>query len=919
VDEPFVGRHAELAELERQFALAAAGQGRVVVLCGPAGVGKTALIRKWLSAWSGESGALLISGDEAEAVMSGGLLGQLAQPASPSTAELAAVLADGRADPLTAGSALLTLLRERASAAVLVLVVDDSHWADELSLRALTFAMRRLRDARVMCLIATVPDAPASLPGGLIRVAAERGVQLDLTGLDAYEVAELAELAGAGRLPLRAAERLREHAAGIPLHVRELLHDLPAATLRTPGTTLPAPRSLQTLVVSRLAACSSDTEALVVAVAVLGPECDLAAAAKLAGLGDPLAALQEAITHRLLIEPSHSGRRRCAFPHAIFRTAVYAAAGLSRRAALHRDAALLTSGVAALSHRAAGCVGADDQLAADLAAQAAAERSAGQLPEAAEHLLMAARVAANPGSADSWLLDAVALLVDHGDAARARGYVGQVAAAAPSAQRSLLLGRLDLLIGACDPAEQQISGAWTAALSARVQPGLEEPREAAAKAACELARLLIARQRTPDALSWAQRSATTAMSAFTRACSLSVQAITLAFAGQARPARTLLEAELQQCADPAGRSLLQAGLATVLLYADDLPGAGARMAEATTAQGDARLPLVHLLQARMLQVVLCYRNGNWDEGAAESGRLIRLIDDLEQGWLLGSAHLSAVHIAAGRGQWQSAADHLAAAAQALGPAGPSVALTDARMAIAVARDDPQAVVAAAEVMVGDERLLSEMEPGRLAFWPAYAQALVRLGRVGDADRVLRPYERRAAACDRPSAMAAAGRARGVLCCARQDIEGSLAALDASVVHLDGLGMPMEEAMTRFERGRVLRRVGQRRAAVRDLSAARSLFAGLRADPFITRCDQELGAELPGLPISVRPPLTARQLSVAMAAAEGKSNREIAAALYISVKTVEFHLGQILARLDLDSRAEIAGALAAFAQSPAAGQ
>jgi len=125
-------------------------------------------------------------------------------------------------------------------------------------------------------------------------------------------------------------------------------------------------------------------------------------------------------------------------------------------------------------------------------------------------------------------------------------------------------------------------------------------------------------------------------------------------------------------------------------------------------------------------------------------------------------------------------------------------------------------------------------------------------------------------------------------------------------------------MTRLERGRLLRRAGQRRAAARDIGAARVLFAGLGAEPFLARCDQELGAspapaqrqgqgQSHGHPL---PPLTARQLSVAQAAAAGKTNRQIAAELYISVKTVEFHLAQILARLDVDSRSQIARALAA---------
>jgi DNA-binding NarL/FixJ family response regulator len=102
-----------------------------------------------------------------------------------------------------------------------------------------------------------------------------------------------------------------------------------------------------------------------------------------------------------------------------------------------------------------------------------------------------------------------------------------------------------------------------------------------------------------------------------------------------------------------------------------------------------------------------------------------------------------------------------------------------------------------------------------------------------------------------------------------------------------------------------------RRAARDIGAARLLFAGLHAQPFLACCDAELGTGPPSAPgpDEDRPPLTARQLLVAQAAA-GKFNREIAGELYISVKTVEFHLGQILARLDLDSRAQIARALAA---------
>jgi DNA-binding CsgD family transcriptional regulator len=601
---------------------------------------------------------------------------------------------------------------------------------------------------------------------------------------------------------------------------------------------------------------------------------------------------------------------------------VYQDIGVARRAALHRAAAAMTSGGAALAHRVAGSVGPDSRLAGELAASAAAACADGQLIVAAEQLLMAVQLADSRAAAEGWLAEAVGLLIDAGDAGRAREYAEQVRAMTPSAQRDLLLGRLDLLTGAGEPAERRISGAWAAALADSGGGGREPAHEAAAKAACELALLLAGQQRLADAASWARRSATTAVSSYTRGCSRAVEGSTLALTGQARRARTLLEGELTRCTDDAARAMLHAGLGGALLYADDLPGAAEHLAAARA--GEPLLPMTHLLEHRLLDLTLAYRSGHWDEAAAGSERLVALIDDLDQGWQLGRAHLAAVYAAAGRGHWETAARHAAAAAGR--PGAGAFALAEARTAIAVARDDLPAMLAAGADAAVDPARLRLMEPARLTFWPAYAAALARAGEHARAAQTLVPYERRAAACGRRSAMAAASRARGVLHAAQHQDEDALAAFDTSLAHLDGLGMPFEEAMTRLERGRLLRRAGQRRAAARDIGAARALFGGLDAEPFLVRCDQELGASLAraqghghdhgqgqGQGQShghQRPPLTARQLSVAQAAAAGKTNRQIAAELYISVKTVEFHLAQILARLDVDSRTEIARALAA---------
>ena len=470
MDEYFAGRAAELALLDGLLRRAAAGRGQLAVILGPGWIGKTALIQQFLD--DREARVRWVCADRDETGLPGGLLEQFG-----------IVAAGYGGDPLRAGSALLAKLRrwagepgipgasEASGVPGAVLVVDDAQWGDPLSLHALSYALRRLPETPLLTLLAVRDDEFGCLPPGLVRLISDRGTRLEVAGLGVAEISSLAERVGAGPVPPRAARRLLEHTGGVPQYVREVLQAVPRESLRTalsaPDLLLPSPKSLEARVLTELAGCPGPARRLVAAAAVLGARCRLADAAALADLADPLPALEEAIGAGLLVEAPAVDGRCCEFPHASVRAAVYGCVGVAERATLHRQAARGAVGAQALAHRVAACGGTDTALARELTQHAEADRAAGRLPQASDLYLAALRVAARGAERDRVLQTAAGLLLDLGETAAAGGLAGEIAATAPSAARSLLLGRL--AIAGRDPrsarrwlTDASLAGTWRA-------------------------------------------------------------------------------------------------------------------------------------------------------------------------------------------------------------------------------------------------------------------------------------------------------------------------------------------------------------------------------------------------------------------------------------------------------------------------
>jgi len=942
VDEYFAGRTAELAVLEGLLCEAVAGCGQLAVVLGPGWIGKTALIRQFLD--DRDVRVRWACADRDETGLPGGLLEQFGIAAE-----------SHGADPLRAGSALLAKLRQWASGVPrvpgtpgAVLVVDDAQWGDPLSLHALSYALRRLPDIPLLAMLAVRDDEFGRLPPGLVRLIGDRGTRVELTGFGVAEIRSLAERAGAGPVPLRAARRLIEHTGGVPQYVREVLQAVPRESLRAalsaPDLLLPSPKSLEARVLTGLAGCSRPARRLVAATAVLGTRSRLADAAALVDLADPLPALEEAIGAGLLaLAPAVDGRC-CEFPHASVRAAVYGCLGVAERAALHREAARAAAGVQALTHRVAACGGTDAGLAAELAAHASADRAAGRLAQASELCLAAVRVAAHGADRDRLLQAAAGLLLDLGETAAAGGLAAEIAATAPSTARSLLLGRF--AVADRDPrgARRWLTDAGLA--RAGGEPAVSgEPAvggDDVAAAAGEFAQLLLTRGRTAEAATWARRATAAAGAGVARAVAQVTATECLARNGQPERALAALRAELdREDPDDPGGPVLRAGLGTVLFWCDELPAAAAHLAAAEAALDAAPLPFQarrQLLAASVRRALADYRMGAWDEAADRAGRLVTAAADLDQGSLLCGAHAAAVYPAAARGQWDTARAHAAAAARyaEAGDRDQLLDVTGARVALAFAMDDPEAVLAAVRPVAFDmpaapaapAALAGPVGGDEAGFWPLYAHALARVGRLADAADALAPFAEQASARGSRSAIAAAARVEGFIHAAAGRHDAARRAYQAALESLDGLCMPHEEALTRLDYGRFLRHQSQRRAALRELYAARAAFARLGAVPFLARCDAELGHEAPAIPAPPQAPtanaqistsivravplwpapLTGRQLAVARAVAEGKSNRQVARELYITVKTVEYHVSQIFAKLGIDARADIAGAL-----------
>ena len=899
-----VGRSAERAAVDLALEDARRGRSAVLVLTGEAGIGKSALL-----AYARERAAgtrvLAVSGVESEAELAFGALHALLLPAldlldripERQRAALAAALAlEGSEHPdrLAAYAGTLSLLAECAADRPLAVLIDDAQWLDRASAEAIAFTARRIAGEEIALLVAVRAGAPSSFElDGLL----ERRVR----PLDGEESLELLEARHGRALEPSVARAIAQFSGGNPLALVELPGGLSPAQLA--GTEplpepLPVAERIERAFLRRVEALPEQTRwALLVAAA---------------GADIPLAAVRTAGGEAL--EPAESaglvvlGGGSVTFRHPLLRSAVYHAAAPAERRAAHRALAEALAGVGLDDERAwqlaAAAEGPDDQTAAAL--EAAAERSVrrGGFAAQSRALERAAQLTADDDARARRL---------HA-AARAAYWAGLVPRAVALAQEALPLAD-DPLVRADLRHQLAVIADFAAELHPQAPTTETLEREAAAvepldpERAIALLGVVLQRRRMrlepAAAVDVAERRLALAERLGGERLVRSRQdlAQALALAGRAAEASALQDVVLDARARDDSLPMHASQAAEPLLWLErftELRVLLGRTLERSRADGNVVRVALDLTNAATLDL----RTGRLDATAAAAGEALLLSEQIGLEYLEACNLATLAAVAARRGRKEECEAWAARAARIARDLGDESIAAETQMALgllALGLGRPEDAILQLEPVARLARRNEVGEPSVLPYGADLVEAYGRVGRISAARDELDRLAAQAERTGRRFARAAAARCEGLLA----DETAFEAWFERALA--DDSDSPFERARTELVFGERLRRAGRRRDARPHLRTALRAFDELEATPWLEQAHAALRAT--GETVGRREPsgrerLTPQELQISLLVCEGRTNREIAATMFLSPKTVEFHLTRVYRKLDIHSRAEL---------------
>ncbi|HEU5404714.1 MAG TPA: LuxR C-terminal-related transcriptional regulator [Gaiellaceae bacterium] len=896
-----VGRESELAALRLYFA-AALEEPVLLVLEGEAGIGKSVLWSAGVEEARSEGFRVLVSRPaEAERGFAHSGLADLFEPVRDEllpalprprrrALEVALLLDEptsaDEVDPRALGVAVNQSLQLLAAEAPVLVAIDDVQWLDASSVGALAFALRRLSPGRVALLL-----AQRVVPGRVeqSQLADALGAEhVRRLGVGPLSVGALHRLLSE-RLGLAFARqtlvRIHEHSGGNPFFALELARVLEADV--DPLRPLPVPDTLEELIRARLVGLPAATREALTFLSAAGTVPDTLL--ERAGLAaETLAPAFDAG----VVESDESAIR---FTHPLLSSVLYADLR-SERARVHgRIAGLVDDPLVRARHLALSVDTPDRAVAAELdeAAGVAAARGAVQL--AAELAEQALRLTPADARTERHRRTLAAARAEQaaGEWTRARVMLGDLLDAVEGgmfrAQALVLLAELESLgdsVALLEAAlrEAPLDAALEAAVHCRLAwatrftSGLEhadKARELAAKLEdhvltdhAEAIRRVLGWFRgdtdgPPDLARWtADFPAAVGGDQLVQEATMAV-VNTFSYAPKRDEARAFFEREyLEWCArdEPRSARALWA-LVWIEFWAGhwDAAAAYAEQAHDVSIQYGLERPQDHLPIA-----LVAVHRGALDTAQAHSERALQLSE--KQLGLHPPQHQAILGLVArARGDRPEAAHWLRGA--------------ELRAAA-----------------------FQWHEPSARWWTPDWFELLLEDGNLGEAERILDVWEADALRVDRPYVLAQAVRCRGLFAAARGDVAGAIALLEQAIAEHEAVGDPFGRARARLALGIVRRRSRQKRPAREAIEAALQDFEAIGAGAWTTKARQEL-RHIGGR--RREEGLSPAEQRVADLVAQGKTNREIAATLFLAERTVASHLTHIYAKLGVRSRTELA--------------
>jgi DNA-binding CsgD family transcriptional regulator len=910
-----INRVSETAALEAVLDAVRHGMSGALVLRGQAGIGKTALLERALCS-APDFLAVRALGMECEMELGFAGLHQLVLPFLPHLDRLPdpqrdalgaafGLIAVPPPDRFQVGLATLTLLANAASEQPLLCIVDDAQWLDLESSEVLAFVARRLVADRIALLFAVRESAER-------RTALTGLPELRIDGLDAKDARRLLATVVGGPLDGQVSERIITETEGNPLAILELTADRTRRELGS-ASLLPEPlpigSRLQQRFVAQVRGLPADTQTflLLAAAESSGDPVVVWRAARQLGLEQDAVAAAEA--GRLLVVG-----RQILFRHPLIRSAVYHSAPAGERRRIHGALAAASDGTIHPGrhawHRAYAAMEPDEEVAAELAqsgeraqrrgshASAAAlySRAAELTPDhgvGADRLVAAARaflIAGAPDRAQALLDEAMPGLKDPLRRARARSLEGGIRfALGQGGETALILLETAQSMAPFDVtlARQTLLGALEAAIythAATTGPVLREiageamalppPRQTPARPVDFLldgyAALIMAGYPTgapllrqaiqpmasgePDAtddLRWLGLVSLAAQSLFDDAAThtLATRWVRLA---REHAALTILPIALAYL----GGAELAAGRLSECEALDE------QSLEISAATGN---PGMLGAAARGNALLLAWR-GNEAEARARAAAHLAYALERGQTGIVNFAHYALMVLELGLGRYQAALEN----------------------ALPIYEGDPPA--AGSWVL------------------PNLVEAAVRSGHESAARHALNRLSERAEASGTPLALGLLARSRALLAA---DAEAE-SLYKESIDQLGRSTAKPELARSHLLFGEWLRRQGRRRDARDQLRRAHDMLATMGLEAFAERARVELlatGERARKRTVETQTQLTPQETHIARLVREGARNQEIAAQLFISTSTVEYHLVRVYRKLGVTSRTQLARVLA----------